>query len=139
MQRGLSELWTTPSGVCLMASAGQTCAQIGSSQCMHTCGAVCTLSRRSMVSRWISDWPAVRVAFLARLHAGLASDAARVIDEEGQLAHRMPPAAGSSAAMSPAGSAAFETRTAQILNSGIFETGSIARIVQLFADRSSGQ
>ena len=36
MQRGLSELWTTPSAVCLIASAGQTCAQIGSSQCMHT-------------------------------------------------------------------------------------------------------
>ena len=57
MQRGFSELWTTPSAVCLIASAGQTWAQIGSSQCMHTCGAVCTLSRRSMVSRWISDRP----------------------------------------------------------------------------------
>ena len=51
MQRGFSELCTTPSGVFLMASAGQTRAQIGSSQCMQTCGAVCTLSRRWMVSR----------------------------------------------------------------------------------------
>ena len=135
MQRGLSELWTTPSAVCLMASAGQTCAQIGSSQCMHTCGAVCTLSRRSIVSRWIMRAPAVRVALLARLHAGLAADAARVVDEERELAHRMPPAAGSSAAMSPVGSGAFETRTAQILNSGIFEIGSIARIVPLGATR----
>jgi hypothetical protein len=83
--------------------------------------------------------PAVRVAFLARLDARLASDAAGVIDEEGELTHRTPPAAGSSLAISPVGSGAFETRTAQILNSGIFEIGSIARIVQLFADRSSGQ
>ncbi len=82
---------------------------------------------------------AVRVAFLARLHARLAADAARVVDEERELAHRMPPAAGSSAAISSAGAGAFDTRTAQILNSGIFEIGSIARIVQLFADRSSGQ
>src|SRR6185436_1620462 len=57
MQRGVSELWTTPSGVCLIASAGQTCAQIGSSQCMQTCGAVWTLSRRSIVSRWIRECP----------------------------------------------------------------------------------
>jgi len=83
--------------------------------------------------------PAVGVAFLARLHAGLAPDAARVVDEERELANRMPPAAGSSAAMSPVGAGAFETRTPQILNSGIFDTGSIARIVQVFADRSSGQ
>ena len=40
---------------------------------------------------------------------------------------------------SSTGAGAFDTRTAQILNSGIFEIGSIARIVQLFADRSSGQ
>src|SRR4029077_19651973 len=83
--------------------------------------------------------PAMGVAFAARLDARLAADAARVVDEEGELAHRMPPAAGSSAAMSPAGSGAFDTRTAQILNSGISEIGSIARIVQLFAERSSGQ
>src|SRR5215472_10241716 len=57
MQRGLSELCTTPSGVFLMASAGQTCAQIGSSQCMQTCGAVWTLSARMMVSRWIMETP----------------------------------------------------------------------------------
>src|SRR4051812_38483661 len=57
MQRGLSELWTTPSSVFLMASAGQTRAQMGSSQCMHTCGAVCTVSRRWIVSRWIIDTP----------------------------------------------------------------------------------
>ena len=83
---------------------------------------------------------AVGVALRARLHAGLAADAARGVDEERELAHRMPPAAGSSAAIvvRPA-SGAFDTRTAQTLNSGIFEIGSSARIVQLFADRSSGQ
>src|SRR6185312_14888124 len=53
MHRGLRELCTTPSGVFLIASAGQTRAQMGSSQCMQTCGAVCTLSMRSIVSRWI--------------------------------------------------------------------------------------
>src|SRR5579859_3226426 len=57
MQRGLSELCTTPSAVFLIASAGQTWAQIGSSQCMQTCGAVCTLSARMMVSRWIMETP----------------------------------------------------------------------------------
>jgi len=57
MQRGFSELCTTPSAVCLIASAGQTRAQIGSTQCMHTCGAVCTVSRRWIVSRWIIDCP----------------------------------------------------------------------------------
>src|SRR5215469_572879 len=53
MQRGFRELCTTPSGVFLIASAGHTRAHTGSSQCMHTCGAVWTLSIRSMVSRWI--------------------------------------------------------------------------------------
>src|SRR5580765_7634830 len=57
MQRGLSELCTMPSGDFLMASAGQTWAQIGSSQCMQICGAVCTLSMRMMVSRWIMEMP----------------------------------------------------------------------------------
>src|SRR3954471_2107413 len=57
MQRGLRELCTTPSGVFLIASAGQTRAQTGSSQCMQTCGAVWTESRRWMVSRWIIEVP----------------------------------------------------------------------------------
>ena len=35
MQRGFSDDCTTPSGVCLIASAGQTWAQVGSSQCMQ--------------------------------------------------------------------------------------------------------
>src|SRR5947209_20358626 len=57
IQRGFRELCTIPSGVFLMASAGQTCAQPGSSQCMHVCGVVCTLSARMMVSRWIMETP----------------------------------------------------------------------------------
>ena len=40
MQRGLSADCTMPPSVCLIASAGHTCAQVGSSQCMHTIGAV---------------------------------------------------------------------------------------------------
>src|SRR5215813_9706821 len=57
MQRGFNELCTIPSGVFLIASAGQTCAQIGSSQCMQTCGAVCTLSARMIISKWIIETP----------------------------------------------------------------------------------
>src|SRR5215469_12574515 len=57
MQRGFSELCTTPSSVFLIASAGHTRAQMGSSQCIQTCGAVCTLLRRSMTSRWIMETP----------------------------------------------------------------------------------
>jgi hypothetical protein len=40
MQRGLRADWTTPSSVRLMASAGQTSAQVGCSQCMQTTGTV---------------------------------------------------------------------------------------------------
>ena len=40
MQRGLSADCTTPVSFCLIASAGHTSAQVGSSQCMHTMGAV---------------------------------------------------------------------------------------------------
>ena len=57
MQRGLREDWTTPSGVFLMASAGQTWAQVGSSQCMQTWGVVWTVFARSTYSRWIMEVP----------------------------------------------------------------------------------
>src|SRR5215471_1554619 len=49
--------WTMPSAVFLMASAGQTSAQVGDSQCMQTTGMVCTEWARSAVSRWIIEWP----------------------------------------------------------------------------------
>jgi hypothetical protein len=47
MQRGFRAVWTTPSAVFLIASAGQTSAQVGESQCMQTTGAVCTEWARS--------------------------------------------------------------------------------------------
>src|SRR5207249_606198 len=55
--------------------------------------------------------PAVGIALLAGLDARLAPDAARVVDEERQLAHRTPPAAGSSRAIGSAGASTFVTRT----------------------------
>src|SRR4051794_13566388 len=61
MQRGLSADCTTPSSVFLIASAGQTLAQVGSVQCMHTEGTVSGPRPRSMKStdtidtpRWVS-------------------------------------------------------------------------------------
>src|SRR4051812_40031993 len=56
-QRGLRALWTTPSSVFLMASAGQTSAQVGESQCMQTTGIVCVDVLRSTYSRWIMACP----------------------------------------------------------------------------------
>src|SRR6266508_3329785 len=55
MQRGLRDDCTTPSSFCLIASAGHTSAQVGSSQCMHTVGAVWVEAARSTSSRWIID------------------------------------------------------------------------------------
>src|SRR5215468_3260016 len=57
MQRGLRAVWTTPSAVRLIASAGQTSAQVGWSQCMHTTGTVWVLSARSTYSTWIIESP----------------------------------------------------------------------------------
>src|SRR5262249_11270051 len=45
--RGLSEECTMPSSERLIASAGQTSAQGGLSQCMHTMGTVAVLAPRS--------------------------------------------------------------------------------------------
>src|SRR6476620_11061708 len=57
MQRALRAVCTTPSAVRLIASAGQTSAQVGESQCIQTTGTVCTDVLRSMKSRWIIDTP----------------------------------------------------------------------------------
>src|SRR5512138_3107249 len=57
MQRGLRAVCTTPSPVRLIASAGQTSAQVGWSQCMQMTGAVCTECARSTYSRWIIECP----------------------------------------------------------------------------------
>src|SRR4051812_23698552 len=56
-QRGLRADWTMPSSVFLMASAGQTSAHVGSSQCMHTVGTVAIVFARSMKSTWIMGVP----------------------------------------------------------------------------------
>src|SRR3954467_8160983 len=56
-QRGLRAVCTTPSSLFLMASAGQTSAQVGESQCMHTTGTVCVETPRSTYSRWIIACP----------------------------------------------------------------------------------
>src|SRR5216683_1907822 len=85
------------------------------------------LWRRSPVSVLQVDHghPAVRFAFGAGVVARLAADTARRIDKKLQscLDH----------------ATAFSKRTAQTLNSGIFEIGSRARIVRRLAERSSGQ
>src|SRR5215475_427105 len=57
MQRGLRALWTTPSAVRLMASAGHTSAHVGASQCMQTTGIVCGELSRSRMSSWIIEYP----------------------------------------------------------------------------------
>src|SRR6476620_10197124 len=43
-QRGFNAESTTPSSVVLIASAGQTNAQVGSTQCIHTVGIVAVVS-----------------------------------------------------------------------------------------------
>src|SRR5438067_7608553 len=57
IHRGFSDDCTTPSSVCLMASAGQTSAHVGRSQCMQTVGTVAIVLCRSMKSMWIIVWP----------------------------------------------------------------------------------
>jgi hypothetical protein len=47
-QRGFKADITTPSSETLIASAGQTNAQVGSLQCMHRVGIVAVVSERSM-------------------------------------------------------------------------------------------
>src|SRR5947209_8969527 len=113
MQRGLRAVCTTPSPVRLIASAGQTSAQVGESQCMQTTGTVCTEIGPVNVLQMNHRMAAVRVAFAARGDARLAADAAVRIEEELEV-HR---------------SVAFAMRTAQTLYSGIFDTGSCAPIV----------
>src|SRR5437773_1796603 len=56
-QRGLRAVCTTPSSFFLIASAGQTSAQVGESQCMHTTGTVWVEMPRSAYSRWIIECP----------------------------------------------------------------------------------
>src|SRR5262245_65412988 len=57
MQRGLRAVITRPSPERLIASAGQTSAQVGESQCMQTTGTVWVEVPRSTYSRWIMECP----------------------------------------------------------------------------------
>ena len=82
MQRGLRAVCTTPSAVRLMASAGQTSAQVGESQCMQTTGTVCVRHVAVDIVELDHRLSLVRVALAARLHARLAADAAAGVDEE---------------------------------------------------------
>ena len=82
MQRGLSADCTMPSSVCLMASAGHTWAQVGSSQCMHTIGAVWVRGGAVDALEVDQRLAAVGAALHAGLHAGLAADAAALVDDE---------------------------------------------------------
>ena len=82
MQRGLRAVCTTPSPVRLIASAGQTSAHVGESQCMQTTGIVWTEIGRSHVLEVDHRQAPVRVALAARRDAGLAPDAAVRVDEE---------------------------------------------------------
>src|SRR5579884_526343 len=57
MQRGFSDDCTTPSSPFLIASAGHTIAQVGSSQCQQTYAAVAVVTCRLMKSKLIMDLP----------------------------------------------------------------------------------
>src|SRR3954463_289837 len=57
MHLGLRAVWTTPSPVRLIASAGQTSAQVGEWQCMQTTGVDWIECARSRNSRWIIECP----------------------------------------------------------------------------------
>src|SRR5215471_18765457 len=57
IHRGFSEDPTIPSSYFLIASAGQTCAQVGLSQCQQTYAAVAMVSLRSTKSKLIMETP----------------------------------------------------------------------------------
>ena len=57
-------------------------AQVGSSQCMHTIGAVCVLVGAVDALEVDQRLAAVGAALRARLHARLAADAAALVDDE---------------------------------------------------------
>src|SRR5215475_7626402 len=127
-QRGLRAVCATPSPVRLIASAGQTSAHVGWSQCMQTTGVVCTECARSTYSRWIIGCP---LCVSHSLHA--CTHDWQPMQRFGSMKNSMcegtaiydllPPSARSDAA------SAFFTRTAQTLYSGIFEIGSSAATV----------
>ena len=142
MQRGFNADCTMPFSVCLIASAGHTSAHVGSSQCMHTIGAVWVVVR-AVDGLEVDQRPApVRAAFFARLHARLAADAPALVDHEdrcvvGPVRHGGLVQVESERRSSLLPSSV--TRTAATLNSGIFEVGSTAQVGELVRGLAPGQ
>src|SRR5579859_3292269 len=131
MQRGLRADCTTPSSVRLMASAGQTSAQVGESQCMQMTGTVWGDVARSMKSSWIIECPlCVSHSLHACTHAWqpmqrLGSTKNSIWAGTGIVAlASLTYCCGSSSRVYGGGPAAFVRRTAHTLYSGIFEMGS---------------
>src|SRR5688572_28390224 len=128
MQRGLRAVCTTPSPVRLIASAGQTSAHVGWSQCMQTTRVVCAECARSMYSRWIIGCPLCvshsPQACTPDWHPMQRLGSMKNSTCEGIAIYALLPPSAQSGAVS-----AFFTRTAQTLYSGIFEIGSCAAMV----------
>ena len=151
MQRGFSALRTTPSSPFLIASAGQTSAQVGSSQCMQTIGTVAIVFGRSMKSTWIIETPRWVSHSAQAATQDAAADAARRVDVELVAEHQTPFPRGSRHLRGPSGflhaevssrSAArdaFSMRQAETLYSGILLRGSSVRCVSRLALRRPGQ
>ena len=118
-----------------MASAGQTSAQVGDSQCMQTTGTVCVDCGAVDVLEVDHRLPRVRVALGAGLHARLAADAAVRVDEELQVVrvgHGDPSRLLLRLELRGVVRRAVRLArrgTAQTLYCGIFEIGSCAAIV----------
>src|SRR5215475_6208535 len=143
MQRGLRAVMTRPSAERLIASAGQTSAQVGDSQCMHTTGAVCVDRVRSMNSRWIIECPlCVSHSEQAWTHAWQPMHRAGSMKNSISAFTGAPPGirycCGSSR-RAYSGSVPGRMRTAQTLYSGILDTGSWEAIVTKFTLLAPGQ
>ena len=109
---------------------------------MHTIGAVCVVSAVDALE--VDERPAaVGAALHARLHAGLAADAAALVDHEDR---RVVDSVLTTALVEVEVASVVSARppalttTAATLNSGIFDVGSSARLVSWLAAwrRASG-
>ena len=109
---------------------------------MQTTGTVCVDVRAVDVFEVDHRLAPVRVALAARLHAGLAADAAARVDEELESSARTASSSRLLLRLERAGvcrrPSALRTRTAQTLYSGIFEIGSCAAIGQLVGALRAG-
>ena len=137
IHRGFRADWTTPSSPILIASAGHTSAQVGSSQWKQTNAALAMEFGPVQVIEIDHGDATMRLAFFASLQAGLAADAARRIDVELVTEHQR--GAPFVAAAHSGTRSALRIRHAETLNSGILLRGSSVRCVSLFALCSSAQ